>query len=180
MHRQRRYGGDFWSDLSDVNKWTHELSTPDSNFMKQLQTGAQIASMMGGSKGKRRGGDFWSDLGDVNKWTHELSTPDSNFMKQLQTGVQLAALAGGSKGGKRRGGDFWSDLTDEFTDPRKLMRNAQTARELAKLAGYGYTGGKRTRAPSRRGAIVREIMAQNPGMSLPMASKYVKDNGLYK
>jgi len=42
------------------------------------------------------------------------------------------------------------------------------------------TGGRRVggRAPSARGAIVRKVMRER-GLSLPQASKYVKDNGLY-
>lgn len=39
-------------------------------------------------------------------------------------------------------------------------------------------GGAKKRAPSARGAIVRKVMAEQ-GLSLPQASKYVKDNGLY-
>lgn len=41
-----------------------------------------------------------------------------------------------------------------------------------------YGRGKPAKKPSARGAIVKEVM-QKMGMSLPEASKYVKDNGLY-
>jgi len=34
------------------------------------------------------------------------------------------------------------------------------------------------RKPSARGAIVKKVMAEQ-GLSLPQASKYVKENGLY-
>ena len=39
-------------------------------------------------------------------------------------------------------------------------------------------GGRKKRAPSARGAIVSKVMREK-GLSLPQASKYVKDNGLY-
>ncbi len=193
MHEEempRRHGGDFWSDLGDPNKWVHELTDPNSNLMRVGQTAAQLGALAGAGRGygpRRRGGDFWSDLGDPNKWVHELTDPNSNLMRVGQTAAQLGALAAG-RPRRRRGGDFWSDLGNpnkwvhELTDPNSnLMRTAQTASQLAALAGagrgYGRTGG---RAPSRRGAIVRQVMAQHRGMSLPEASRYVKQHGLYK
>jgi hypothetical protein len=42
--------------------------------------------------------------------------------------------------------------------------------------GGASCGGKR--APSARGAIVKKVMAEH-GLSLPQASKYVKEHGLY-
>ena len=39
-------------------------------------------------------------------------------------------------------------------------------------------GGRKTRAPSARNAIVKKVMREH-GLSLPQASKYVKENGLY-
>jgi len=39
-------------------------------------------------------------------------------------------------------------------------------------------GGRKTRAPSARGEIVKKVMREH-GLSLPQASKYVKENGLY-
>jgi hypothetical protein len=39
-------------------------------------------------------------------------------------------------------------------------------------------GGRKKRAPSARGAIVKKVMNEK-GLSLPQASKYVKDHGLY-
>ena len=43
------------------------------------------------------------------------------------------------------------------------------------MGGRRKVGG---RAPSARGAIVKEVMAKH-GLSLPQASKYVKEHGLY-
>ena len=39
-------------------------------------------------------------------------------------------------------------------------------------------GGRKKRAPSARGAIVKKVMKEK-GLSLPQASKYVKEHGLY-
>jgi hypothetical protein len=43
------------------------------------------------------------------------------------------------------------------------------------MLGGASCGGKK---PSARGAIVRKVMKEQ-GLSLPQASKYVKEHGLY-
>jgi hypothetical protein len=59
---------------------------------------------------------------------------------------------------------------------------SRSARKVAIMDGPSYEGmGGAScggRKPSARGAIVRKIMHEM-GLSLPQASKYVKDNGLY-
>ena len=46
------------------------------------------------------------------------------------------------------------------------------------VGGRRHGGAHGGRAPSARGAIVKKVMAQH-GLSLPQASKYVKEHGLY-
>lgn len=36
-----------------------------------------------------------------------------------------------------------------------------------------------TKVTSARNLLIKKLMAENPGMTLPQASKYIKDNGLY-
>jgi hypothetical protein len=63
---------------------------------------------------------------------------------------------------------------------------AFTPEEAAKAAAEAYNkagkaqvmGGRKKRAPSARGVIVKKVMAER-GLSLPQASKYVKEQGLY-
>jgi hypothetical protein len=86
----------------------------------------------------------------------------------------------------RYGGFNWADLGDpnkwmnEITNPgsfwnQHLDRGAQV---IGSLAGMGRGRG-RPRGPSRRGAIVKQVMAEHPGMTLPQASAFVRQHGLY-
>ena len=83
-----------------------------------------------------------------------------------------------SMGGRRKvGGAMSKDVANE------LIRHA-TRKPSDPFGGAMSTmpyGGRRKvggRAPSARGAIVKKVM-QEHGLSLPQASKYVKEHGLY-
>ena len=145
----------------------------------------------------KTGAGFWEDLGDPSRYINEIVNDNSDSQKLLRTLGTLSTMFGGGhrrgqdarvmRGMGRYGGDFWSDLGDpskwinELTNPssywnQHLDRGAQV---IGSLAGMGRGRGK-PRGPSRRGAIVKQVMAQHPGMSLPQASSYVKTHGLYK
>jgi hypothetical protein len=63
-------------------------------------------------------------------------------------------------------------------EQRHMMERSQAERAQAmeKMAKGGRSCGGRK--PSARGAIVKQVMQQH-GLSLPQASKYVKEHGLY-
>lgn len=94
------------------------------------------------------------------------------------------------------GGNFWSDFKKGFDIVAKPA--AKVAKAVAPMAGpagmagalaldavgYGTTGGKKAKKPRKlsdkqrkRNALVRQLMKEH-GMSLPQASKYIKENGL--
>ena len=155
----------------------------------------------------KTGAGFWEDLQDPSRVINEIVNQDSDSQKLLRTLGALSSMFGSGKhGGKhggmrrptnrdaqvmrgmgRHGGFNWADLGDpnkwmnELTNPssywnQHLDRGAQV---IGSLAGMGRGRGK-PRGPSRRGAIVKQVMGQHPGMSLPQASSYVKTHGLYK
>ena len=163
-------GAGFWEDLQDPSRVINEIVNQDSDSQKLLRTLGALSTMFGGKHGGMRGpgrpsnrdaqimrgmghgrygGDFWSDLGDPNKWIHELTNPSSYLNQHFDRGAQvIGALAGMGKGG----GNPWGD---------------------------SYRGRGRPRGPSKRGAIVKQVMAQHPQMTLPQASAYVRQQGLY-
>jgi hypothetical protein len=84
---------------------------------------------------------------------------------------------------RKQKGPLGEDL--EFADfylengSGRMPRDAQISRGMGRMpsrpVGGATCGGKK---PSARGAIVKKVMAEH-GLSLPQASKYVKEKGLY-
>ena len=91
------------------------------------------------------------------------------------------------------GGFFWGkDPFHEFK-PTRAQIEAAEAMKNSEVNNWAHDFERRTkddiekvrkqiegkgRKPSTRGAIVKKVMAEH-GLSLPQASKYVKENGLY-
>ena len=86
----------------------------------------------------------------------------------------------GKKGEGATGGALLTlkDLDKMHGQPPDAMRAKVTvkAEGMDRAVGSGASGGGGGR--SQRNAIVREVM-QKHGLSLPQASKYVKENNLY-
>ena len=163
-------GAGFWEDLQDPSRVINEIVNQDSDSQKLLRTLGALSSMFGSGKhggmrghGRptnrdaqvmrgmgRHGGFNWADLGSPDKWMNELTNPSSYWNQHLDRGAQVIGSLAGMGKG---GGNPWGD---------------------------SYKGRGKPRGPSRRGAIVKQVMAQHPGMSLPQASSYVKTHGLYK
>ena len=153
----------------------------------------------------KTGAGFWEDAQDPSRWINEIVNQDSDSQKLLRTLEALSSMFGGSKHGGmrgpgrptnrdaqmmrgmgRQGGFNWNDLGDpnkwmnELTNPssywnQHLDRGAQV---IGSLAGMGRGRG-RPRGPSKRGAIVKQVMAEHPEMTLPQASAFVRHHGLY-
>jgi hypothetical protein len=106
--------------------------------------------------------------------------PIKQVMRKDNLGNPFPSIEGGEVIPKRRkggaiskatlksalSGDLRSAMADVASDPR-----VQSAVSRAKKAVGG-------RGPSGRGEIVRKVMREH-GLSLPQASKYVKEHGLY-
>jgi len=151
----------FWRDFAD--------NTANS----MLNLGDHTKKLFGG-RGKRanRKEDavFWRDFAD--------NTANS----MLNLGDHTKKLFGGETYGGAQGGNLLRFM------PKVMLYNAinnATGKHLppafggAKGCGLPKKIGKKVgRAVSARGAIVSKIM-QEQGLSLPLASKYVKEHGLY-
>ena len=85
----------------------------------------------------------------------------------------------GRHGGAACGGASLAEIGRAATKrmpSANLSEMGRAAFERARDATMKYVRGGRK--PSARGAIVKKVMAEK-GLSLPQASKYVKENGLY-
>jgi len=127
-----------------------------------------------------------------------------DFEEEFMDGPHMKAKAGPRKvhaeervakfGGRMLGGMEYVQSSDSLMEeqlkqfglksPKEMKKMAEKASEdalrmargaIPRPVGGAACGGKK---PSARGAIVKKIMKEK-GLSLPQASKYVKDNGLY-
>jgi len=90
-----------------------------------------------------------------------------------------------SMGGRRRVGGIREVRTPSqvFKMSGPEFSEVRTPNQVFKMSGPDFqqaVGGRRVggKAPSARGAIVSKVMREH-GLSLPQASKYVKEHGLY-
>ena len=160
----QRHGGDFWSDLSNGSKWQNELTNPNSNAIN-------IASKFLGRG--NYGSGFYDDLHNPMKWAHEAFSKDSNSRKIAHNVSRL--------GKGRTGGNWMRNLKNKLVDPNSYLHELTDPSSVSWQALHHLStmGKGKPRGPSKRGAIVREVMQAHPGMSLPEASRFVKENGLY-
>ena len=194
--RRRRRGGNWWDALDPNKNGVAQAFQPQA-----IQAAfAPLTNEFTNANSVLR-----SDL--LPKLQNEVMNQDSILRAQIIPAVQTAAaLAGygrrGKRGRGRSGGAWFDDLgqyaqtaTKQFTDPNSFLRkvhheyvdpNSYThqgirgAQQAAKMFGFGrmrrhFPGDGR----SQRGVIVRQVMQQHPGMSLPQASRYVKEHNLY-
>jgi len=116
-----------------------------------------------GREPKMYGGDA---LGDIGKVTQAVA-PFLPLLMGLGRARRRAPP-------KAKAGALIKDVPSQFHINTGLMPPALASYNppVPSVSGSG-------RKPSERGAIVKRIMAEK-GMSLPQASKYVKEHGLYK
>jgi hypothetical protein len=121
--------------------------------------------------GRRVGGKVFmsSDVDDA----------DETSMVGIPSYKTTAHSEGSQMLGSSRRGGFYDFITpDKYVEKQpKLGPGAEMmARAMEKMPKGGRSCGGRK--PSARGAIVKQVMQQQ-GLSLPQASKYVKEHGLY-
>jgi len=139
-----------------------------------------IPKFVGGRKGGNRGREPRALVNLAGGMTAaekmDLLSPKEKALMKLPTG--------GRKGGafKCVVPGFNADLShfdEERCNRFKERRKGDIVREMGrgkpKKVGGASCGGKK---PSARGAIVKKVMREQ-GLSLPQASKYVKEHGLY-
>jgi hypothetical protein len=181
----RKVGGDFWSDIiKNLDPKYAKLLKPivPRNDIYKMKGGvlshAQINKIVTGAGLKRNerkavrktGGDATSDYQDaayeISQWwgNHEGDTPQQriDYINTLRGKYPDALL------------QVFIDSADPYYHPQKPSYEE-------KGPGWrpdGYTGEGRKGKGSARGEIVKKIMKEK-GLSLPLASKYVKEHGLY-
>lgn len=120
--------------------------------------GAQKAAMLGG---RRHGGALSKADRDRLNYERHLKTKEMQEMMLQQQ----------SMGGRRHGGIGVAEKMELMSpEDRKYMMAAEKRKSQSVPMGG--------RKPSARGAIVKKVMREQ-GLSLPQASKYVKEHGLY-
>ena len=107
-----------------------------------------------------------------------MSPADKKYMMALENKKSQSVSLGG-----RRHGGFRPSLSHEPQLEQYVpVRTVQSKEGIDSESNYGRGkhGGRKVggKAPSVRGAIVKKVM-QEHGLSLPQASKYVKEHGLY-
>lgn len=162
-----KIGGNRRANTKEDAVFWRDFAENTANSMANL--GDKAKKLFGGrGRGKRanRKEDavFWRDFADNT----------ANSMVNL--GEKTKKLFGGKKGGV--------SMNDIIRYSPKIMAynaiNNATGRHLPGLFGgeqYG-SGLPKKVGRSARGAIVSQVMKEH-GLSLPMASKFVKENGLY-
>jgi hypothetical protein len=169
-----RKGSGFFEDLGNPDRWANEIFNPRSNAWGLA---GNVAQMARGRPSRHQGAGFFEDLGNPNRWANEIFNPRSNAWGLASNMAQMA------RGRPRRhGSGFFEDLgnpdrwANEIFNPRSNAWGlASNVAQMARGRGRAGAG----RGPSARGAIVRQVMMEH-GLTLPQASRYVKEHGLYK
>jgi len=202
--RNHLHGDGFWGDAWDSVKGIaqglyHEFGPQIFEASKETL----LDALKEGAKhyitgGKMDGGDFWGDVWNGVKafgtmlWDVLKEVLNSEIVKEIQHEI----LKMGLTAAKEYAGAYLAGTTGAgFTPPPGMKPIGSDPRTWSPIWGahpyrmpdddYKFKGGKRKQAPhsgekpkSKRGAIVSKIMKEK-GLSLPMASKYVKEHGLY-
>ena len=191
MPHRRRYGGEWW-DVFDPNKNGVAAAFQPAAIQQAF---APLTNEFTNPNSVLR-----SDL--LPKLQNELVNPDSVFRAEIIPAAQTAAALAGygrRRHGRGRSGGAWYDdagryatqgadlfrrARHEYVDPKSYSQQfVRGARDVGRAMGLQGFGRQRRSYPgdgrAKRGAIVRQVMMQNPGMSLPQASAYVKAQGMY-
>ena len=187
-------GGDFWGDFGNgFKRGFTGVMNPVMDIAAPVLKDAAKDAIVGAIRGKgrkprnsvKRGGFGWGDISrgfqEVGKTLAPGLKDIGNELAPIARDVAKDAIVGAIKGKGRKsvkkGGFGWGDIVSGFHAVDNITR--PIAKELLPIAVKGALGAGRKRSPSARNQIVKQVMREK-GLSLPQASKYVKDYGLYK
>jgi hypothetical protein len=190
----RKKGGDFWGDFGNgFKRGFTGVMNPVMDIAAPVLKDAAKDAIVGAIRGKgrkprnsvKRGGFGWGDISrgfqEVGKTLAPGLKDIGNELAPIARDVAKDAIVGAIKGKGRKsvkkGGFGWGDIVSGFHAVDNITR--PIAKELLPIAVKGALGAGRKRSPSARNQIVKQVMREK-GLSLPQASKYVKDYGLYK
>jgi hypothetical protein len=183
----------FWRDFADstVHKGLNlgeqgkKLFGGRSVFARGQKQKHVIDKIFGGNKRANRKEDatFWRDFADstVHKGLNLAEQGKKLFGGKTNKLIRRTLTHGLHEMGedfKRTGGISPEQFGREFIKyyPKTRAYNEINKATGSHLPAIGF--GKKPRAKSARGAIVSQVMKEH-GLSLPQASKYVKEHGLY-
>jgi hypothetical protein len=195
------------NDQEEINRYRRDLESrmqevlamPESsrrtkyiNYLKE-----QLAKLE--SRGGRRGGFAMAKRSSDSSYSEPLSTYDlltsglqSNQVMGEEEGARPSGVRSSGFGPSRPAGPPPRQMSMSAMDmdamtpmdygqaPMSSFTPIQSGGPFKADVGGRNCGGRRkaTRKPSKRGEIVRKVMRER-GLTLPQASKYVKENGLY-
>jgi hypothetical protein len=195
------YGGSYWTDMAATQPTHFEMSAkpthgaiglpnpyavpPESFALLQGGRGLPPQYQSSGGRYKKKGGRMRG--GKTPNWmksawsgTKNLFTKTKDTVDYFVPGMDAANPTNFQGQVNEYSGNLNTEgAWDQLPSATKLVasgihrrRQRRANRRSNYIGGAGYGGAR------ERGAIVREVMATH-GLSLPHASKFVKDHGLY-
>ena len=110
-----------------------------------------------------------------NMSNDELASFKQKLIRKIEDGEGVASMSSGRVMGGRSIADAVNEMVNRGKAPIKTKYRGAFGEEW-EGNGVRAVGGRK---PSARGAIVKQVMREQ-GLSLPQASKYVKEHNLYR
>jgi hypothetical protein len=184
-------------NMKSINPEGYDYARQFSGMLKSVGLGKPACSCNAGGRRPRvrRGGEMemsakpqFAQMGEDGEF-HDVEYGDDGKMMVMGRIPKKSAMRARKRGdeevefGQASSGMFKSDdqpvgdmeMTEKKSYQGGSMMSHYAKKKVSKMLGGSSCGGRK---PSARGAIVKKVMAEQ-GLSLPQASKYVKEHGLY-
>ena len=182
--RPRKEGGFNWGAIGNI---VGDIAKPIATNLAHQGINTLLAGKRGRGRPKKSGAGFLPDFSKAIGTIGEIAKPAvRDIAKDLAKKGVDKLLGNGRRPRGRKPTQSGAGFLDVFSDMGKPFEKMvgvnpfNAGFELGnKVIGPALLGeGRKKRGPSKRGEIVKRIMKEK-GLSLPQASKYVKDNDLY-
>ena len=164
--------------LKDIISESLDIGVP----LASQALGSAAAAYMGGDP--ELGGEIAGELGSAGRETLREKTGYGAMVGSGKKKIPLALLLQMYSANPRRHPDERADLESILHKYSAVKKRGQTTTKKMDDVLDGYTcypdkpKGKPRGAGSARGELIKKIMKKNPWMSLPDASKYIKQKNL--
>jgi hypothetical protein len=182
--RPRKSGGFNWGALGDI---AADIAKPIATDLATKGINTLLAGKRGRGRPKKSGAGFVPDWGKAIGTIGEIAKQPAvkDIAKDLAKRGVDKLLGNGRKPRGRKPKQSGAGFLDVFSDMGKPFEKMVGVNPFDagfqlgnKVIGPALMGEGRKRTPSKRNIIVKQIMKEK-GLSLPQASKYVKENNLY-
>ena len=176
-------GGDIWSDIGNFTKAAAPIAVP-------LMLAAAGLEKKKRKPRKTQGGSFFDDIGNTFKNVGASVAKDvilpvavdtgKDMLKSYMTSKSSGSGLKRSRGRPRKnlqGGDFFSSLRDIGNQIAPIAKEIVVPVAKEALTSYMMKGSG-IKKPTRRNLMIKELMRKHPGLTLPEASKYIKEHNL--